>query len=425
MIAKIGRSSNLLGALTYNNLKVEKGQGKILLMNNMRESASGIYSVTQLKKSFEQHLIANRNTEKHTLHISLNPAPEDRVSDEKYQEIAKEYMTIMGYGNQPFVVFKHTDIDRSHIHIVSVCVDEHGKKISDTFEKVRSMKACRDLEQKFGLSSITQKQQDAKNKVFKPVDYKSGNTKSQIASVIKYLPTYYKFQSFGEYNALLSLYNITMEKVEGKLQGSLKNGILYFPLNDKGEKAGNPFKSSLFGKDTGFESMLKHFKVCKKEMSNHQKREMISSKISKILRLSSNEKDFKSKLLANGIDTVIRENTQGRIYGTTYIDHDSKTVWNGSRLGKEFSANALNDKWSESNVLNKKTDDLQQVYLKNKHENNPTLSQMTHSLFDFLNDSMTEVNESFGGLIPDPLEDDFEEVDFANRMKKKILKKRK
>ena len=120
MIAKIGRSSNLYGALAYNQLKVEKEKGQILLTNKMIESINGHYSVAQLAQSFAPYLIANRNTEKHTLHISLNPDPKDRVSDEQYKEMAKQYLQDMGYGNQPFVIFKHTDLDRSHIHIVSV-----------------------------------------------------------------------------------------------------------------------------------------------------------------------------------------------------------------------------------------------------------------------------------------------------------------
>ena len=131
MIAKIGRSANLYGALAYNQLKVENENGQILFANKMIENASGHYSVAQLAQSFASYLIANRNTEKHTLHISLNPDPNDKVSDDKFREMAEQYMREMGYGEQPFVVFKHTDIDRSHIHIVSVCVDEQGKKISD------------------------------------------------------------------------------------------------------------------------------------------------------------------------------------------------------------------------------------------------------------------------------------------------------
>lgn len=120
MIAKIGRSCNLFGTLSYNNKKMEQDKAVILMTHKIIETVVGKYSVSQLAKSFEPYLIANRNTEKHTLHISLNPSPQDQVSDESYREIARQYMNEMGYGDQPFIVFKHMDIDRSHIHIVSV-----------------------------------------------------------------------------------------------------------------------------------------------------------------------------------------------------------------------------------------------------------------------------------------------------------------
>src|SRR5690554_6051168 len=121
MIAKIGRSANLYGALAYNNLKVENENGQILFTNKIIETSDGQYSVAQLTQSFEPYLIANRNTQYHTLHISLNPDPKDKVSDEKYREMAQEYMREMGYGEQPFVVFKQdrksTRLNSSHVRI--------------------------------------------------------------------------------------------------------------------------------------------------------------------------------------------------------------------------------------------------------------------------------------------------------------------
>lgn len=98
MIAKIGRSGNLHGALAYNHLKVVNENGKILFTNKMIETPHGLYSVAQLAQSFAPYLISNRNTEKHTLHISLNPDPKDKVSDDKFREMAEKYMREMGYG---------------------------------------------------------------------------------------------------------------------------------------------------------------------------------------------------------------------------------------------------------------------------------------------------------------------------------------
>ena len=69
---------------------------------------------------------AKFRTKKPVIHISLNPHPDDRLSEEQFSAIALEYIERMGYGNQPFVVYKHEDIDRHHLHIVTLAVDEDG-----------------------------------------------------------------------------------------------------------------------------------------------------------------------------------------------------------------------------------------------------------------------------------------------------------
>lgn len=425
MIAKIGRSSNLYGALAYNNLKVEKENGELLLLNKIIENGSGHYSIVELTRSFEPYLIANRNTEKHTLHISLNPDPKDQVSDEKFKEMALEYMQEMGYGEQPFIVFKHTDIDRNHIHIVSVCVDENGRKISDKFEKRKSMQVCRDLENKYGLIPATEKDRQQNDRIFKPVDYKAGNIKSQIASVIRHLPKYYRFQTLGEYNALLSLFNITTEKVEGELNGKLQKGLLYFPTNSFGDKAGIPFKASLFGNSCGLENLEKYFEHCKTEMANMPSKQTLKSVIALALNSTDNEHGFKKKLIEQGINVVVRRNNADRLYGITFIDHNSKTIWNGSKLGKEFSANAFHDLWSSQNRLANKPDEKQPKHLEGT--NTKFDSESPHHHFDFLNSSpCNNENDSllgiFGGILPDAQGEDYEELEFANRMKKKKKK---
>lgn len=426
MIAKIGRSSNLYGALAYNNLKVENENGKILFANKMIETANGQYSVIQLAQSFAPYLIANRNTEKHTLHISLNPDPKDMVSDDKLREIAQQYMREMGYSEQPFVVFKHTDIDRSHIHIVSVCVDEEGKKISDKFEKTRSMNVCRELESKHGFIPATDKEHKQNNKVFRPVDYKAGDVKSQIASVVRHLPNYYKFQTLGEYNALLSLFNVVTEKVEGELQGQLRKGLLYIPLNEKGERAGHPFKASLFGKNAGLLAMELHFGKCKKDLKDHLTKPTIKATVTIALQSTNNEQAFKKQLGEQGINVVVRKNDAGRIYGITFIDHNSKIVWNGSRLSKELSANTFNDYWNKNIKPEIKEPTVQLP--KTSPSNDADLpAEEPHHLFDFLTTDKYEGSliEALGGLLPDAQGEDYEEQDFANKIKKKRKRRHK
>ncbi|MCX2680772.1 relaxase/mobilization nuclease domain-containing protein [Galbibacter sp. EGI 63066] len=432
MVAKIGRGSYLYGALAYNQLKVENENGQVLLTNKMIETPHGQYSANQLTQSFEPYLVANRRTEKPVLHISLNPDPKDKVSDEKFRQMAQQYMEEMGYGKQPFVVFKHTDISRTHIHIVSVCVDETGKKISDKFEKRRSMKVCRELENKFNLIPATDKQHKQNDKIFRPVDYQKGNVKSQIASVVRHLPKYYRFQTLGEYNALLSLFNITTEKVEGELHGKLQKGLLYSPLNEKGKKAGHPFKASLFGKKAGLPALEQHFEKSKVALKDSKTKLTTKSAINDVMASSSDEQSFKKQLASMGINVVIRRNDTGRIYGITYIDHNSKMAWNGSRLGKKFSANVFNDYWS--NNIKPDKEELEDPQLKISQSNawHNLQTEQPHGLFNFLyqdtsvsSTNNTSVMESLGGLLPETLGEDYEEQAFIDRMKKKKKKRKR
>ncbi|MBW3524378.1 conjugal transfer protein MobB [Chryseobacterium sp. NKUCC03_KSP] len=419
MIAKIGRGHNLYGALAYNQLKVENDNGKILFMNKMIETRDGKYTVAQLSKSFEPYLAANKNTEKTVLHISLNPDPKDKVSDEKFVQIAQGYMDEMGLGEQPFVVFKHTDINRTHIHIVSVGVDEEGKKISDKFEKRKSMKICRELEQKYKLISATNKEYSQNEKVFSPLNYQVGDLKSQLASVIRHIPNYYHFQTLGEYNALLSLFNITCEKVEKSEEGVGKNGLLYFVLNDKGDKVSQPFKSSLFGKNAGFEALNNHFLKSKKTLKSSSFDEKLKEAVTLVMKNKPKEFEFTNKLQEMGISTVIRRNTSGRMYGITFIDHQSKSVWNGSRLGKEFSANAFNQIWNEGVNPKKQisNDDGKIEVTQNNFE--ILHSEKLHELFGFLHDESDPKVDGFCSILPESHGEDYEELDFENMMKRK------
>ncbi|WP_348680310.1 conjugal transfer protein MobB, partial [Flavobacterium coralii] len=370
--------------------------------------------------SFQAYLAANRKTEKPVVHISLNPDPDDKVSNDDYKAIAKDYMKEMGYGKQPFIVFKHNDIERSHIHIVTVCVDEEGRKISDSFEKRISMTACRELERKYNLKSAVEKKQNRTEPIFKPVNYKAGDIKSQIAAVIRYLPKYYQYTTLGTYNALLSLFNIAAEEVKGQYNGTARQGLVYFVLNEKGEKASNPFKASLFGKGAGYTELQSHFEKSKMQLRNSPNRSTLKTTIAKAILSTKNENEFKVSLKEAGINTIVRRIPDNRIYGITFIDHQSRSVWNGSQLAKNLSAGTFNDWWNNGNkpeislpnpidVKSSVTSQgMKQSGLSENEKINPNLS-----------DAANAISDIFGGLLPQTHSEDYEEEAFARQMKKK------
>ena len=179
MVAKISHGASLYGALHYNHEKVEKGTAEILSGNRMISDRPGLpgEDMRLALLSFENYLLANRNTEKPVLHIALSPAPEDKLTDEQLAELAQNYMQKMGYGDQPYIAYKHGDTHNTHIHIVSVCVDEEGRKINDSFEHHRSMTACRELEIDFGLRNGADMEERNQKAEIKKVDATQGDVR--------------------------------------------------------------------------------------------------------------------------------------------------------------------------------------------------------------------------------------------------------
>lgn len=409
MVAKINYGSSLYGALAYNGEKVNEGVAKILETNKVFSPADGIHNISACMQDFMAYMPSHVLTKKPVIHISLNPHPDDTLTDEQFSAIAREYIEKMGYANQPFIVYKHEDIDRHHLHIVTLAVDERGKKINDRNNFYTSTRILKELEQKYGL--IPAQMQKVKE-VFrlKKVCYGDGeNLKKQLASVIKPAAKFYHCPSFKEYRALLSTYNICVEEVKGDVNGKTYMGLLYFATDNKGNKVGKVFKSSLFGKSVGYEALQNRFKVSKEKLKEKHLAPKTKVVVTEALKRSATREDFRANLHRKGIDVLFRENEQGRLYGITFIDHNNGCVANGSRLGKELSANAVAE-WFD--------------------RPHPELSDsIQQSEKSILSKTPTSDEDSvLGGLLDLPLEahgTDWEEEQFRRRMQRKKRKQRK
>ena len=345
MITKISHGSSLYGVLSYNQLKVDELHADVLFGSRIIEPAGdNPYTIEHISRSFEDYLTANRKTEKPILHISLNPDPKDSLTEEQFIRLAEQYMQRMGFGDQPYIVYRHNDIGREHLHIVSVRVDETGRAISDSYEHERSMAVCRELEQQLGLTPATKKEWK-EGLPLSPVDYRSGNLKGQLAGVIRPIAREWRFQTLGEYRAVLSLYGITVDEVKGEYGGREYHGLSYSATDKDGNKVGKPFKSSVFGKEAGIAALDKRMQASAAWVKKHKDVATdTAARITSAMQTAGRDRSlFERELLRQGIGVVFRQNDAGRIYGATFINHSDKTVFNGSRLGKEFSANIFND----------------------------------------------------------------------------------
>ena len=340
MVAKISIGSSLYGALSYNGEKMNKEQGRVLGANKIILPADGQIDIARMVENFNAFMPKTGKTKKPVLHISLNPHPDDRLTEQQYEILAREYLEKLGFGEQPFIIYKHEDIDRHHIHIVTVNVNEQGKRLNQDFLFRRSKKITTEMEEKYNLHKA-QREKITPDMPIKKVD-PSGDIKRQVANTVKIVGMRYKFHTLGEYNAVLSLYNIRCEQTDGRVNGREYHGLVYFATDDEGKVIANPFKASRLGKFASRTAIDSRFEKAKDKIDITPTKH----KVADCLAQSTGKDDFTAKLKDCGIDVVFRYTDEGRIYGVTFIDHNTMTVLNGSRLGKQFSANAINERFN-------------------------------------------------------------------------------
>ncbi len=361
MVAKISIGSSLYGALCYNGEKVNKENGRILGSNKIIIPVDGRADIGQMAENFRLFMPKMGKTKKPVLHISLNPHPDDRLSDQDFEILAREYLEKLGFGEQPYVIYKHEDIDRHHIHIVTVNVNEEGKRLNQDFLYRRSKKITTELEEKYNLhkaqrekispdTPITkidpngdfscQREQNGacSNYAERSRERREAHIKRQVANTVKMVGMRYKFQSMGEYNAILGLYNVRCDTADGRVNGREYHGLVYFATDDNGNTIATPLKASRLGKFASRTAIDGRFERAKEKIDVAPTKR----KVAEVLNQSDSKDDFVAKLKERNIDVVFRYTDEGRIYGVTFVDHDTMTALNGSRLGKEFSANALN-----------------------------------------------------------------------------------
>ena len=340
MIAKISATENLGGALGYNFKKVEKGEANILLAAELYQSKEGRYTMEDVLADMEALIPKNCRTKKTVFHCSLNPHPDEKLSDELLAQIAKEYMEALGYGKQPYIVFKHNDIAREHIHIVSLRIDGEGKKINDKFEKRRSKKITDTLERKYNLIPSSKIADKVMNETPK-IDTTRGNIKEQVANIVRMVLKHYCFCSLGELNAILSAYNLTVEEVKTEFRGKKYDGLVYVPTDDKEDKVSSPIHASDIGRGVGYTAVQNRMQKSKQAIKPLIS--IIRYRVLQTMRTSpKTEEELQQRLEEQGLRVFMRKNESRRIYGITFIDDKEGIALNGSRLGKGYAANAFN-----------------------------------------------------------------------------------
>ena len=337
MIAKISSSANLAGALGYNFKKVNTGGASVLLAEGLYENPDSAYTLLEVLSDMQALIPPKCRTKNLVFHCSLNPHPKEKLTDENLIRIAQEYMQALGYGEQPYIVFKHNDIEREHIHIVSLRVNSAGEKINDKFENRRSKRITDHLERKYGLIPSTPSKEQRTNAPASQEHLPLDNIRSEMAQTLRGILTHYHFCSLGEFKAILGAYQLTAEEVKNTYRGREYNGLVYALTDEAGNKLCPPIHASKIGRGVSYAAVQHKMKQSKQSIKPFLPE--IRQRVLAVMRSSPRtEEELLASLNKSGLRCLIRKSEGGRIYGITFIDGTLGIALNGSRLGKGYAA---------------------------------------------------------------------------------------
>lgn len=348
MVTIIKTSHSIRSIFNYNENKVKEGVAECIGAGNYPADVDKLNDFAKINR-FTKRLELNENTKRNSVHISLNFDPSENHSKEKLMAIVNTYMEKIGFGKQPYLVYQHHDAGHPHVHVVSVNIERYGKRIDMHHLGIRKSEPARkEIEEIFGLVKAEgrkiKEQFNLQPISMGKVSYGKIESKKALTNVLNKIINEYKYSSLPELNAVLKHYNVLADRGSENSKIFLANGLVYRILDDKGNPIGVPIKAS----DFYFKPTLKFLgeKFKENEARNMSDKLRVKNIISMAL---FNEQAMPLSNLAkllekDGIYTVFRRSSEGFLYGITYIDVTTKNVFNGSSLGKEYSAKGIEER---------------------------------------------------------------------------------
>ncbi len=404
MVAVIHAGKSLKNTLNYNENKVKQQAASLIHSSGFAKDSEQL-SFPDKIKTLQKLTELNEKTTVNSVHISLNFDTSEKLDKDTLCRIADSYMQKIGFGEQPYLVYHHTDASHPHIHIVTTNIQRNGKRIKlHNIGKNQSEKARKQIEKDFNLVKADSKQRKHQYEI-KPIDAKKvlygrtpkSGTKRAITNVLDAVLPQYKYTSLPELNAVLKQYNLVADQ-GGKDSRIYKNGgLVYRVLDEKGEKVGVPIPAShIYSKPT-LAHLKKRFSENEPVRQKHKIRVKNALDLSIVKHKGATISDLKAALQKESIQLVLRQNADGIIYGLTYVDHQTKCVFNGSDLGKPYSANGVQQRLNGIEPLTQlnQTINTQQI----QHSQPGTADKVKETVTNYLQP------ETGGGMNPALLEE--------------------
>ncbi|ABQ06668.1 relaxase/mobilization nuclease domain-containing protein [Flavobacterium johnsoniae] len=347
MVAVIKTSRSINSILNYNENKVKEGVAECISAVNYPLKLENLNFTHKLNRFLKLSSL-NQNAKRNSVHISLNFDPSENHSKEKLIEIAETYMEKIGFGRQPYLVYQHHDAGHPHLHLVTNNIQRDGKRIDLHLIGVKKSETARkEIEEIFGLVKAEGRKQK-KDFSLKPIDvgkiqYGKVESRKAINSVLNKILFEYKYSSLPELNAVLNLYNVHADRGSEESRVFKNYGLLYKILDQNSKPIGVPIKASEFYSRPTLKFLEGKFKTNEVQKESSKRHVKNAIKLAFIRENIFSPEKLSKILEQESIHMILRKSNEGQLYGITYVDHKTRSVFNGSSLGKEFSAKGIQE----------------------------------------------------------------------------------
>ncbi len=331
MVVKIQASHpRMEGTLSYNQRKVERGVARVVGVANLPSDLPG-----DIRRTFMRYENRNRRTDRVSFQMSINPDPardEERLTDREVRDYADILMRRMGFGAQPYVIYEHRDIDRTHYHVVSIRTDWEGRKIRDFKDRYLLQRLMRENAQRFhyrvgnGLPTGDGKKEETIGQ--RRFDPSGGDVRKQYLSLFREAVGY-RFETFSQFKAVCASFGLALDT-----RDTAKGTELIIQGTDaRGEGAAPRIGESELG-EALYRRFEKRAKECRgMKPARRPDRDRIAREVSRCLSRSRDEQSFLSLLSERGISATLFRTRGGEVFGATFVDAESRTAVKGSDVG--------------------------------------------------------------------------------------------
>lgn len=323
MILKIMQpASSSCFSLEYNENKCASGEASLIHTHCIDESEG-------IEGTFQKYERRNIRTENLSFHMSVNPAPGERLTEQQVKDFVGDIMSGLGYGSQPYVIYRHTDIDREHYHVVSVRVNEQGRKIHDFQENRRCFQLLSAIAPKYGLGvgngdGERYAAMGIDPRRFNPV---GGNIMEQIRIIAQECCRYH-MTSFSQFKFIMQSHGLDVSERTGESSQVVIRG-----LNQDGIPCTAPITESELGRALYADYERRAMQCVGRNGMKKRERGRICGISASCLGHSTSERHFRNMLARFDIDIHLHRTREGRIYGATFVDHSTKCAFKASELG--------------------------------------------------------------------------------------------